>query len=460
MPGRFKGEERKDAAARVKRSVAAGVAWLAAKAKEALRRVPALSKSGCEHALEALRNLGTLPPPLSVLRSLAVPRRLLIVAVLIPAFFALGLLYQQSHRGEVIARKALAAVEQPGRITYYKVSHRLTGVVPSRSSTWQAEYWIDYGRGIAKTVRRTAGVNKTLSTTTLVKGAKPLKVEKVAAPLSAYEYEMVGNAPLPFSDRIRDGVTLYREMLKSGKVKLLRKEKVGGIRTFRLKTETVDNGKNIKDIMTVNVRGDNYYPVKAVHEVWTTGQHLKNKRLKSVTTTFKTVSLVEPRDLGDKFFSLQAPKGADQDVARTYALDKIKGFTEFDLYYLGRSFKGYELGSFVYSKQGRSKKLKDVSDTRVMVAYLNPQQTDGLYLTIRPIVKPSVIASELAPVGEKTRVKINGKAGTLNEVNNGQITFYRLFINSGSSTVEINARDKSLAVNAAENLIRVNGSGL
>jgi len=436
----------------IKARVEVGLGIAAIGARGAVRLLSAFYKRAVEYLVRAIENLRNLPPPAAVLRSHPDPRRLMVIAVAVPVFLTAGLLYQQSHPGERIARRALAAVEEPGKITYYSVSGRLGGVPPTRASTWQAEYWIDYGRGLTKTIRRFTGVDEKLVATALVKGGKPLTTEEADRLPRAYESELAGNAPLPFGDQPRDGVTLYREMLKRGSVELLGRETVGGLPTFQLKTVLGRAGGT--DVGIINVRTDNHHPVRILHEVRENGPDPDGVRLRSDIITFRKVRLLDPEELGEQFFAPRTATG--QNLARAYSPAAIRGFKEFDLYYLGRSFAGRELGSFVYARQVQRNRLPGVPGDRVMIDYQKAEPAgDGVFLTIRPAVRRSVIASALAPVGKKSLVEINGKKAVLNEAGNAQSPFYRLFVNAGNATVEIIAESRDTVLSAARNLVKI-----
>jgi hypothetical protein len=379
---------------------------------------------------------------------------MMVTAVLVLVSLAAGLLYQQSHPGERIARRALAAVEQPGKITYYRVSGRLGDVSPTVASTWQVEYWIDYGRGLTKTTRRFTGVEEELVATALVKGGKPLTTDEAGRLPRAYESELAGNAPLPFGDQPRDGVTLYREMLRRGNLQLLGRETVEGRPTFKLMTVLERAG--VTDVGTINVGADNHLPVRVFHEVRRDGDDRTNVRLRSETITFREVGLLDPAELGEQFFGPQYQKAAGRNLARAYSPAAIRGFKEFDLFYLGRSFEGRELGSFVYARQAEQERLPGVPGSRVMVDYRDAGPAGGgVLLTIRPAVGRAVIESALAPVGRRSLVEIDGEKAVLNEAGDELRPFYRLFVNKGNATVEIIADGRDTVLAAAEKLVKI-----
>ncbi|MEW6173769.1 MAG: hypothetical protein AB1510_12020 [Bacillota bacterium] len=387
------------------------------------------------------------------LRNFSIPRRILLVAGMIPVWLFAGLLYQRFHPEALIVKKALAAVERPGNITYYKVSGRLGDVPHTGAFSWEARYWIDYRRGIVKSVRRSAREIREL---TAVTHLKPGSNVNGGGPGRTYQSVFVGDAPLPLGNRVLDAVTQYHELLGKGRVRLLSEERVGSVETYKLKAllkqpESAGSGSEVE---IINIRKDNYRPLKVIYEVWD-GREQESTKLKSETATFGDVRLVNPHALGESFFALQAPAGDEKNVTRTLTYDEARGFKEYDLYYLGRSFEGLRLGSVVYAKQGRRSRLNGVPASRVMVDYTTPDHSNELRLTIRPALKASLVSSVLSPAGRVTRVKVGGKTARLNEIKYNGSAFYRAFINTGNSTVEIIGGSKNLVLKASGGLERL-----
>jgi hypothetical protein len=210
------------------------------------------------------------------------------------------------------------------------------------------------------------------------------------------------------------------------------------------------------DVGIINVRADNYLPVRVLHEVRENGADTDNVRLRSETTTFREVRLLDPAELGEQFFGPQVPTAAGRTLARAYSPAAIRGFKEFDLFYLGRSFEGRELGSFVYARQAEKEKLPGVPGSRVMIDYQHAEPIgDRLFLTIRPVVGRAVIESALAPVGKRSLVKIGGETAVLNEAGDELSPVYRLFMNKGNATVEIIADARDTVLTAAEKLVKI-----
>ncbi|MEW6181560.1 MAG: hypothetical protein AB1500_00060 [Bacillota bacterium] len=388
------------------------------------------------------------------LRNLTIPRRYLLVAGLIPAWLFAGLLYERFHPEAVIVRKALAAVEQPGKMTYYRVSGRLGGDVPELGDFgWEARYWFDYRRGVVRSIR---GSTRERTTLTAITHLKPGSIGNAGGAGRTYQSAFVGDAPLPADNRVRDGVTQYRELLGKGRTRLLSGGKVGGVDTYKLKAviERPGAGRG-SEVEVVNIRKDNYRPLRVVYEVWE-GKEQKSAKLKSEVTAFSDVQLVDRKVFDDSLFALEVPAGDEENITRTLTYDEVRSFNDFDLYYLGLSFNELKPGSFVYAKQGRRHRLEGVPDSRVMIDYMGSDGSNDLRLTIRPALKEAVISSVLSPSGRVTRTKVGGKTALLNEIKYDHAAFYRVFISAGDSTVEINGISKSAVLKAGGSLEKLN----
>ena len=373
-----------------------------------------------------------------------------------------------------VVQKALAAIEQPGKITYCKISFDQIDNFNSHSKslTLQEEHWVDYDKQMLKVIQRAFRGKEEFTTITLIKDGKVISIDKCGNTADVQE----SDAPKPFSDMFKDKVTRYRELLKSGKAELMGEEKIGGVETYKLKTvlggPTANGGSNQVEI--ANIRKDNYQPVKITYEVWETmpGKDGKKIKLETGVIVFEDVKLIDPRELDKDTFSIEIPKDADHQITHRYSIDEARRFKEFDLYYLGQSFEGFVFESPInYYKilnVKEFKAMKGLPDSWADLVYMNPgdegeEVRDGISISIRPMVKPSVIRSALVPRGGRTmNVEIGGKPAILWESKPNRRFLHSLFINIGNSTAqittsgEVGRESKERVIKAAESLVKIN----
>ncbi|MBE0448902.1 MAG: hypothetical protein IBX64_12585 [Actinobacteria bacterium] len=401
-------------------------------------------------------------------------RRVLLIAGIASVMLATPFLLDEFRlpSEESIAQKALAAIEQPGKITYYKISGGLSDDSNPKSRTWQAEYWVDYDKEMLKSIHRSFGGKEEFTAITLIKDGKCINIEKGGNMVDVQE----SGAPKPFSDVFKDRIARYRELLKSGEAELMGEEEIGGVETYKLKTvlggPTADGYPTQVEI--ANIRKDNYQPVKITWDVWEAalGKDSKKIKLESGMMVFEDVRLIDPRELDKGVFDIEIPKDADHQITHNYSIDEAKHFKEFDLYYLGQSFEGFVFESPInYYKVLNVKEfkaMKGLPDSWADLVYINPEDEreevrDGISISIRPMVEPSVIRSVLVPRGGRTmNVEIDGKPAILWESKPNRHFLHSLFINIGNSTVQITTsgavgrESKERVIKAAENLKKIN----
>lgn len=182
----------------------------------------------------------------------------------------------------------------------------------------------------------------------LTKDGRTTSIEKYAGNVEVNE----SKAPKPFSDLINDSAKSYRESLEKGRVKLLGEEKVNGILTFKLQmsvNEEIRSSDSKKEslVQIINIRKDNYLPVRIVTKRLVMGVGGDSKIADSRTTVFSKIKLLDKTSLGSNFFSLEIPPNAGRHLSETFTLAEAKNFRDFDLYYLGQSFAGYKFDGFI-----------------------------------------------------------------------------------------------------------------
>ncbi len=239
-------------------------------------------------------------------RSLLNPRRIVLIGSLVSAiaiiFLLLGVLGSPSDT--LIIQKALAAVEQAHKISYYKISGQLNDD-SGWESHWQAEYWVDYDRQMLKSIHHSLGGKREFTAVTLIKDGKVINIEKGG---EGQVEVQESNAPEPFSDLITDSIKKYRESLKSGKAQLIGEEKIAGVGTYKLKTALggTEAEDGIVNVEIANIRKDNYEPVKTTYEILQVKQG-KERKLETETTVFEKFRLLDPREVDKSIFSIKVP---------------------------------------------------------------------------------------------------------------------------------------------------------
>ncbi|HZD59168.1 MAG TPA: hypothetical protein VE439_01785 [Anaerolineae bacterium] len=360
--------------------------------------------------------------------------------------------------------KALAAIERPGMITYYKVIGSYKGNDPAYSPNWQAEYWVDHEKQMLKSINRSYDKIGGFNTTSyyLIRDGKAINMSMINDEVNGVNeseaQEFSGDDP------IMGGVREYRKLLKSGEAEVLGEEEVKGIATYKIMVKsTAKDGTT--EIEVANIRKDNYKPLKVIHEVWKTQQGKKSE-LNAVWTIFiDEIKLINPKDLDKDVFTIDIPKGIDYQITRNLSIEQARQFKEFDLYYLGKSFNGLKFGGHIqYLKQiGRElPKGKGLSDRIAYIEYYDSKKPGGVSISISPIMEPDIEKSQLIPYVKRTSITINGNPAVLTVQESLDSSICTLFINIGRSTVNITSGDKDEAeakdrtIKATESLVKIN----
>lgn len=434
---------------------------------------------------------GTQTRPQKRRRFFTKPRAVLVLGltVLAMAFGAtVGRLnLPAGHIDIAVMTKALAAIEKPRTVTYYKIS---THSSDPRYYNSKSDFWISADKNTFKFnnydldfKRRQTIVlaNNRLS----IAGDENGRVHVSEGP---YKNPQFGTGDGSY---LMNVTKEYYKLLKAKKLRVVGEEKVNGIATYKLApVETWIFSFDSEDIRVgfVNVGKDDYQPVRIVNEFgFANAPGFKLM----VTSTYEDVKLVAADSLGQNFFTVDDRlKGEDYELSATYSLEEAKHFSKFDLFYLGKSFLGYKVWQERVDYDHQPKKpffpeegpaRKAPSDTaNISYEKLNAkgEQQDVIYIGMSPAKGPGDMAEYIKAFSlldmKKTPIRIDGSAGTLIEGyevlspgSNDDTKAYRAFLilSKGNSILRIEATDntnselgtsKELEIKAAKNLIKIN----
>lgn len=357
---------------------------------------------------------------------------------------------------KTIISKAMAAIEQPNMITYYKITGSIKTPFGVRSYT--DEHWVDYKNEREKSVYKSGDAKN--ESFTLTKDGTTIGIEKAGDSIDVGE----SKALTPFSDRLKDSIMRYREQIKSGRAKRIGEETIDDVATYKILITAeppqdvgrVDKRKMVM-VETINVRKDNFMPVREVSERLLVTEEGLSTVDTAETSMFSGVELIAPATLGPNFFSLDIPKNAPYHYSYGFMPAEAKEFKEFDLYYLGDSFAGFNLaGGFEYYKEANQNRPKGLPESRVKLDYTNAANDDGINIMIWPKFDLSVLINASYPSGKKSALDINGNQGVLIETNWGRQVTRVILLQLGRSSLQIEANDKATLIDAAKHLIKIN----
>lgn len=397
-----------------------------------------------------------------------------------------------------ILKKALAAVQKPNMITYYRVGNEISAF-GKRDSVSRVEFWLSPDDGKVKFVEHF--INK------LSKKDQP-KMTKYTAIISdervSYAREWDGkkieveefsvkdslrSSNIGFRGYLIEAAINYSKLLKESKLKVVDEERVNGIDTFKLEPVKVDS----TIIATVNISKKNYQPVRIVHRVTQKPNENKpteaggpepDRNQQTVTyediSIFEEASLVSPSTIGNAFFSIDNElKGRDYRLDITYSLEEARRFEKFDLFYLGESFMGYNLdvsqGVYYHHRLKEAifpeERLPNIYPyENVGMSYIPSKDVDNSAVPISLGIFPAMTASEISELIAakdlanlvKTSFIVDGNEAILVEGNyKGLASGYsgytsEIYLNRGNATIRIEAANKDLVLKAAKNLKELN----
>lgn len=394
------------------------------------------------------------------------PGRFLVATGLITVFAMLALFSGKIYLPlkAFNTEKALAAIEKPGMITYFKVTANYKGDDLYRVPDSEAEYWVDYEKQVFKCIRSPYPKTGDTDSTSylLIRDGKAIEVEMRDGEIdNVFERDALGFLD---DNPIADSFRRYRELLKNGEAKVLGEEEIKGIATYKIMAKsTTKDGTTEAEI--ANIRKDTHEPVKITYEVWKTQQGKESKLSAETTIFIDEIKLIDPKDLGKDVFAIDIPKDVNYLISRNLSIKQARQFKEFDLYYLGESFDGFKFtGDIHFSKRIGGPDMPGDPRHSAYVSYLNLdlERPGGVGIFIWPTIEPDIENAVLIQDVERTNVTINGNPAVLTVQEGHDYNVYRLFINAGSSTLYIashgkdEAEEKDRVIRAAESLIKIN----
>lgn len=391
-----------------------------------------------------------------------------LVAGLAVAILAAALLYDAagSPDAALITKRALAAVNQPGAVTYYKMTASIVDKRdPGAVGKCEAEYWLDNENHAYRYRIRNLPQQPGGPIYGLTKGGTQPAIN-IFAPVGDSGGDAFNQwfgqptntwgSPSGTADR-------YQKLLSSGTAKLLGKETIENVETYKLEIATsavtakgTEWEVTTTATYTINVRTSDYTPVRVVEDRVAHidgGNDLHTTQTIDLTDT-KTV---DAASLGSDFFQLRAP-AQDEHVEGTLTLDQLRSFSDFDLYWLGDSFAGLKPVQALYSRENMGF-AKSWPDYRMQIRYAGVPATgtgggntdSQVTLTMSPRM-----ADDLLPqlvLAESTRTSIGGTTAYVAEGGDGTL---RIAMSIGSTTILLGSTDKATVLKAAAELVKLN----
>jgi len=397
------------------------------------------------------------------------PGKVLVTVGFVVAFAILSLFSSKAHLPfEVFStEKALAAIQRPGMITYYRVTGDSKGDDLDKRPSWQAEYWVDYDKQMLKSIHRSRNEKGDFAAILLIRDGKAINMEMRDGVAHGV---MESNAPEHFDDPVLNGVRKYRELLRSGEAEVLGEEEIKGIASYKVKIVMAKSPSKdgTTELEIANIRKDNYKPVKITYETWKIQQG-KEKKLGSETTTFfEEARLISPKDLGEDVFAIDVPKDINYHISRSFSIDEAKQFKDFDLYYLGEFFDGFEFDGYIqYSKDSgpeSSKRPKGLPDSRAGMFYHDSKYAEGVMISIWPMMETDIRNSILVQDqrGSRINLTIDKNPAVLLVEKGRDYCRCSLYFNIDRSTIGISSSGKNeveerdRVIRAAKNLVKIN----
>lgn len=395
-----------------------------------------------------------------------------LAAALMVTFLGYGI--SRPPTNDFILKQALAAVDETGKVTYYKVTGYVTYMVGAEEGGKEIsteEYWIDSDRGIVKSSSTLSTGSKPLTKYYISDGKRQLTFEG-----STRQYVSESRSPRDIGGSLTDikaQANNYRRMLTDSRAKITGEETTRGTNAYVVRSEEVpwkDASGRITTTITALIRKDNYEPLSLTLNTEMPGQKAGETQNHTDLFVFDDVKLIDPSTLPPDFFSMDIPAEADYSIVEAYSMDELKTFKDFDVYFLGDSFTGYKLMPpfAMYVKDIRREHVPQVHrDKRheVSISYNNVSGSDlGITLTIRPVNHPSAALPPIEGAYTTETIDFDGERALLIKAELPEsfrkayhIDYgYSLMIAKGNASVEIygGARDK--VFKAARALRKIN----
>lgn len=441
--------------------------------------------------------------------------RIAAVAALAVLVFSAGALISRSNlpankdhvANIIILQQALAAVKEPDMVTYYKIDSigRETG--ENKLMDYETvEIWLSPKADKVKYVER--AINP------IVKPNQPTQTGYVfvtdgnrIAEANEWDGRIIDAREVAAKDPglesmvgphiyLLNTIKQYSILLEEKKLKVVGEERIDDIDTYRLEPTVVrlnggipeiNNGQGISEINVVNIRKDDYRPVRVIHYP-DPKTYLKSPPaiadalnpppgIYEVTSMFEKVKLIEASNLGMDFFSLANEiKDRDYRLDATYSVDEAKRFDKFDLYWLGNLFEDHKLDAtdsihYYYVSKAplfpeEPKGATDPENVWMRYKNLDGENKEGFSLSVFPKLSTSQEVEWLkkgsVTILSETRVQVGDSSATLfeghQEFNSPGSDGYTaaLYMNKGGVTIGLTGDDKDLLLKAAENLKKLN----
>jgi len=367
-----------------------------------------------------------------------------IVACLVVALLAgtFVLASRDTADATTIAKRALAAVQQAGAITHYKMSGALVDMArPEAEAKWEADYWVDHeNQAYSYRVHNLLHVDGAPVYGLTKGGTQP--VPTVFPPGTALED--VADSPM-------DLEAAYHQMIASGDAQLLGEETIDGTAAYKLqitREETLGSDP-VRTVKTVYVRKSDYLPVKVVEEsILTTAAGNLHTR---DTVTLTEVAVIEREAMPAGLFEVQTPEG-EEHVEGTLTLEQARQFADFDLFWLGETADALRLSSIRYGRESDEVTKEAWPSLRIQFAYT---ATDGG-------TAPSLHVTVVPRVAGEWKTMLVGADLTTREVAGATVFVAGTFdgaaaiVDRGDATVVITADDEASALDAAARLTALN----
>lgn len=400
-----------------------------------------------------------------------------------------------------IVKKALAAIETPDKIIYYKtifftgLDKPIKGDLQElmNANYGESETWVYPKIKMLKRYSSSAFSEEAIGRTehmTVIKDGKQTDVSKTPYGNSVYEAPAEQGYDEDSLSRLK---SFYQKALQSGKVKIVGEEEINGEDTYRIRMLSKGSQNTLENIASweelkkakfefapgkeVYVRKVDYRPVvimETYFDIKTFEPSLSSKEHGEPSITiFTDFKEIEPDDFNMNIFTVEWPEDGTYDLSKRYStIAELKQFKGFEIYYLGEKWNGYKL-SLDWTEHSKSagypkgdiklsedKTYLDGPSNSLGNLDYRKSNKEKFSMFITPSDAPVLKSSKWAAVKNTklSPITIDGKAATLKEIRRkGGLIIYQVMIELGNSLVIINANyDKELAIEAAKDLRKLN----